>query len=103
MLDDDVEIGITAGPAQHVASPSRIGNERRRVSRAARRLHRRHGLSRRAAHSRDHFPYRLAVAGPEIHSLAGRSLVQPLQRAKVRVGQVHDVDVVADRGAVGVS
>ena len=49
----------------------------------------------------ENLAHRKARAGAEIESAAGMSLHQELQRLYMRRRKVADVNVVADRGAVG--
>ncbi len=49
----------------------------------------------------DHFEHRIAVAIAAIERRAGAAVAQVIQRGAMGAGQIGDVDVVADAGAVG--
>ncbi len=80
---------------------ARVGDERRRVARAPRRLAPRDGAPGDALGRLDHRAHGMACARAEIEREAVAALEQMRQRQHVRVGQVLDMDIVADGGAVG--
>ena len=92
---------VPAGPAEHVARASGRSDELRRVAGSARRLDRRHAACRRreltvSTTSLTEWPRPV----PRLIAWLGVPRAEALERAQVRVGQIHDVDVVADRRAV---
>ena len=48
----------------------------------------------------EHFLHRGAVSGPEVQGVAGAVLQKMLDRTRVRIGKVEDVDEIANTGAI---
>ena len=93
------QFGESRLPAKKLSRKRRIRHEFRRVARSARAQAFGDCMARHAAAGFDHFADAVASACPEVDAQALARL-EPLQRPQVGVGQIIDVDVVADARAV---
>src|SRR4051812_14322800 len=100
VADDHLEFGISTGPAEHLTGTGGCRDEFWRVSGAPRRFDSWHGSATDAGHCIDHLAHGMSVSSAEVDRLTGSAGGQAIERAQMRVGQVHHVDVVADRSPV---
>ena len=86
---------------EHLGGEGGVGIDDRcvRAARAARALDDGHGSVGCAAHRIDDLPHRDAVAGTEIEG-EHRVFIERFEGADVRLGEIEDMDVIADAGAV---
>ena len=96
-LDDGGQVFELWLPTQFTLDFLRGGDESRRITGPARLFHNRDFLSGYIPTNLDHFAHARTAAGAEIVRSAGRSL----EREDVSVGQIDNVDVIANAGAVG--
>ena len=89
--------GVARRPAEHVAGASGIGHQLRRIARAPRRQVEGHVPSTHLADRVDYLAHGVPDTGAQIDRLARRARAEALDRAQVRVGEIDDVDVVANR------
>src|SRR5262249_43055414 len=92
--------GKTRRTAEPRARPRRVGDERGRVARPPRPDPHRDIAAGDAAGDVDQLAHRPAASGADVERTAGAAADQVAPRAYVRVGEVADVDVVANAGAV---
>src|SRR5699024_2153498 len=97
--DHRLDLRFARLPAEHAPDLGRGGDELRRVARAALLLGRLDVNAGHLAGGVDHLADGEAVAVAEVKDAVHARLGRP-DRADVRVREVLDVDVVADRGAV---
>ena len=101
MPHDDIEVGVLRLPAQHAFGAFAVGDEARGVAGAARAFLHFDVLAGDAARGVDDLLHREAVAVAQVEGVAAAAGGECVQRQEVGLAQVHDVDVVADAGAVG--
>src|SRR5262249_14234788 len=99
-LDYGPQLGVMRPPAEFLPRLLRRRHQDGRVTRPPRPLLDRHGLARHFLGHADPLADAVAPAGAEVaaEALAGP---QGFERQQVGLGEVIDVDVVADTGAVG--
>ena len=92
--------------SQRLAGESRVAHQPRRIAGAPRALDGLELASDHALADRDHLTHRISVFASEVVSLetaagpVGLPREQPLHRGAVRRGQIPDMDIIADRGAI---
>src|SRR5262245_27543320 len=97
--DDSVYAGELGAPAQLVLGQVGAGDQDRRVGGAARRFDGRDLTAGDAAGGRDDLAHGIAAAVAQVVDPA--AAVDRAEREDMRVGEVDDVNVVADASAVG--
>lgn len=95
-----IESRVLRRPAQLAANFLAARDEHGGVSGAAREEHVRNLAAGDAAGSFDDFENRVAAAVADVEGIAGKA-VDLLESKHMGIGDVEDVDVVADAGAVG--
>ena len=99
--DDGRKIGMRGCEIQHRACRADVRDQIGWIARPARFDHMRHSVAGLIGDRVEDFTNRIARAGAEIEGAAGMALQQKFQRGDMRRSEIGDVDVVADRGAVG--
>ena len=97
---DDVVDAVFRVPAQHLAGKRVAGDEARRIAWAAFSALDRHRPAGDLFDGRDQFLDGRAVAGAEVDGDRLATLQQIIYGAHMGIGEIVDVDVVADAGAV---
>ena len=97
--DDVVERGKARGPAGLLADPLGGGDQDGRVAGPARPVFVRDWTAQHALDRGDHVLDRVAGAVAEI--VGDAAVVELAERQQVGLAEIGDVDIVADRGAVG--
>jgi len=87
-------------PLQQVLSARRIGHQGGRISRAAWRHSLWHRPSGNLLDRVEHFLYRRAAAASQIQSHRTTTIGKMFQREQVCLGQIGDVNVITDAGAI---
>ena len=98
--DDGFDLAVGGAPIEGFAGAGGIGDKRRRVARAARFVHHRHLAPRDAFDRVYQLAHRNAGAGAEIEHQRILGGEQMFERQDMRGGEIVDMDVVADGGAV---
>jgi len=100
-FDDAAQIRLLRLPTQHSFSFFVVGHQARGIARAAILHECFYFFAGDFARRLNHFQDAVAAAGAEIQKIGWASLPQMLQRAVMGVGQIGDVNVIADGGSVG--
>src|SRR5260370_26385365 len=87
-------------PPQNASGVSPVGDQNWRVSQAAYTLTNQNSTSAHPFHCGNDLAHRGAPARAQIESNARPARGQVLEGQYVRLGQIRDVDVVADRGTI---
>src|SRR5438128_3826631 len=95
-----VELGKARRPVQLASSFGRRSEQNRRIAGAARRQRPRYGSTCYPLDGTDDLLDRVRTAGAEIVSGRDISFHDSLERLDMRVGEVGDMDVVPQTGAV---
>ena len=101
MPHDDIEVVVLRLPTQHALGARAVGDETRGVAGTTRAFFYFNRLAGNAARGVDDLLHREAVAVAQVEGVAVAAGGEFFQRQQVGLAQVHDVDVVADAGAVG--
>jgi len=96
--DDILERAEARRPAGLGPQPGARRDQHRRIAGAPRTEAMGHRPAADAGHGVDHLAHRIAGAAAEI--VAAAALLQPVQHADMRLGEIGDMDIVADAGAV---
>src|SRR5215212_1509903 len=100
VADDDLEIGISRPPPQFMLRAVTGCIEYRRISRAARRRLPGHRPPDDTADGVDHGLDRVWRAGADVVGVRRGAALERFEGADMRLGEVADVDVVPQAGAV---
>src|SRR5579862_8088888 len=98
--DGLLKIGIARRPAQLGLRFRRAGNQTRRIAGAARSLYRLYRAAGPLFAELNDLAHRKAGLAAQIEEVAAPSGAQSVQRQRMRLGQIDDVNVVADTGSV---
>src|SRR5262249_15155340 len=97
---DRVEIVQARLPAELRADSVGTGDEGRRIAGAAPSLMHLQPATGDPLHAREHLPYAVAVTVADVERGRGATATQPGERIAVRCGEILDVNVIADAGAI---
>src|SRR5688572_2186917 len=101
MPDDDLKVGVLRPPPQLTLRAVTGCIEYRRISRTARRRLPGHRVADHLPDRLDHRLHRVRRAGADVEGAGGSATVERREGPDVRRGQIADVDVIAQAGAVG--
>src|SRR5208283_2209528 len=99
-LNDGFQRGMLGFPTKNFTCAARVCNQHRWVSRAPRPLAEWYGARRYAAHGFDDLAHGVPLASTQVERAALPPIGEISQRPHVSVGQIRDMNVVADGGAV---
>ena len=91
---------MARSPADCAAGQGIVGNQSGRVALAAGPVFDFEASADDPLDGIEHFLHGGAVSGPKVQGVAGAVLQEMLDRARVRVGKVEDVDEIANAGAI---
>src|SRR5690348_16348597 len=99
--DDRVQIRDAGAPPQQLDRETRIGDQYRRITGPLCGIAARDRFAAERLGSPDHFPHRMAASGAEVECDAVPTGAEMCERAQMSLGEVLNMDVVADRRPVG--
>src|SRR6185436_7572025 len=100
MADDGVEVVELRFPAQRLSDAVGGSDRHRPVAGAAAGELNREVMTGGAADRVEHLAHRIAAAVAAIERRAGAALAKIFERREMRTGEIGDMDVIADAGAV---
>src|SRR5207244_2549504 len=99
-LNNHVERGASRLPPQELTGVCRVGDQNRRVSRSLARFSDWNLRPGYTFHSRNDLTYRVTFSTAQIERDACPGTEHGLERQDVSLGQVRNMDVVSDCGAI---